>query len=198
MLNFVSEGTRSTRFSRQLSSIKKKHIRPRSSGFTLLELIVVILIIGLLLTFATISVGTSSSKQLETEAKRFYSLLKLASEEAIMNTQEIALEFSKNQYQFLVWSETGFQSPDGEQGGNFFRPRELPEQIIINLEIENTKIDFDDLEETEELPKIGIFSSGEMTPFSITFSQDDGEAYSISGDYKGKIDYLGKVEEAWF
>ena len=149
MLNLMSRGKRLMYFPRLALSNKKKHIKRHSSGFTLLELIVVILIIGLLLTFATISVGTSSSKELETEAKRFYSLLKLASEEAIMNTQEMALELSKNQYQFLVWGETGFQSPD-EEGGNFFRPRELPEQIVINLEIEETKIDFDDLEEEEE------------------------------------------------
>ena len=195
MLNLMSRGKRLMYFPRLALSNKKKHIKRHSSGFTLLELIVVILIIGLLLTFATISVGTSSSKELETEAKRFYSLLKLASEEAIMNTQEMALELSKNQYQFLVWGETGFQSPD-EEGGNFFRPRELPEQIVINLEIEETKIDFDDLEEEEELPKIGIFSSGEMTPFSIIFFQDDGEAYKISGNHNGKIDYMGKVEDA--
>ena len=198
MLILLSRGMPLAQFSRQPRIVKKNHFRRRSSGFTLLELIVVILIIGLLLTFATISVGTSSSKELETEAKRFYSLLKLASEEAIMNTQEMALELSKNQYQFLIWGETGFQSPDGEEGGNFFRPRELPEQIVINLKIEETKIEFDDIDEDEELPKVGIFSSGEMTPFSIIFSQEDGEAYQVSGDHNGKIDYVGKVEDARF
>jgi len=123
--------------------------------------------------------------------------MKLASEEAIMNTQEMALEISKNQYQFLVWSETGFKAMDDESGGNFFRPRELPERIIVDLEIEETKIDFEDYE-SEELPKIGLFSSGELTPFNITFSQEDGEIYHISGDHNGIIDYVGKVEEAPF
>jgi len=194
MLNLLSCGGNS---SRQRSPSVHSNKKSLSAGFTLIELIVVILIVGLLITFATISVGTSGDKQLETEAKRFYSLMKLASEEAIMNTQEMALELSKNQYQFLVWSETGFQALEGDEGGLVFRPRELPEYIFINVEIEDTKIDFEDIE-SDELPKIGLFSSGELTPFNITFSQEDGAIFQITGDYSGKIDYVGKVKEQPF
>ena len=185
--------SRAVRFSGHCFSNKKSAIKFHSSGFTLLELIVVILIIGLLITFATISVGTSGGKQVETEAKRFYSLLKLASEEAIMNSQEIALELGKSQYQFLVWGDTGFQPIEGDAGASFFRLRELPESILLKLEIEGSNIDFEDMGSDDSLPKIGLFSSGEMTPFNILFFQEDGEGYHISGDHSGKIDYIGKV-----
>jgi len=165
----------------------------KQAGFTLLELIVVILIVGLLLTFATLSVGTSADKQLETEAKRFASLMKLASEEAIMNSREMALEVNKQSYSFLVYLDNQFQPLD-EEGGGVFRARELPEYIKIGAEIEEEIIDFDELEEDDELPKILVLSSGEMTPFNIKFSQDDGATYEISGDFFGRIEYVGKVK----
>ena len=194
MLNLLSWGAGSSRRRSPFNHVNKNSL---SAGFTLIELIVVILIVGLLITFATLSVGTSGDKQLETEAKRFYSLMKLASEEAIMNTQEMALELSKNQYQFLVWGDTGFQSLEGDEGGLVFRPRELPEHIFISVEIEDSKIDFDDIE-NDELPKIGLFSSGELTPFNMTFSQEDGAIFQITGDHSGKIEYVGKVKEPPF
>lgn len=173
------------------------NIRKIQSGFTLLELIVVILIVGLLLTFATLSVGTSADKQLETEAKRFASLMKLASEEAIMNSQEMALEINKQGYRFLVWGGEGLQPVD-EENGVVFRARELPEYMHVTAVIEEQHIDFSELDEDAELPKLGIFSSGEMTPFTITFSQDDGTSFEVSGDYFGRIEYLGKTKSADF
>jgi general secretion pathway protein H len=156
---------------------------------------VVIVIIGVLFSMAALSVSTSTDQSVEAEAKRFAALMKLASEEAIINTREMILEVDKRQYRFLVLSDQGFVHV--EEGDKVFRPRELPDNLEIKLRLEDQSISFDGLE-AENLPKIGIFSSGEMTPFSITFFRDDGLAYGVDADFFGKVEYQGKLHEGEF
>lgn len=155
-------------------------------GFTLIELIVVILIIGLLITMATISVTTSTDKSLETEAKRFASLVKLASDESVMNVRPIAVQVAKQTYQFSIAGEVESEDP-------IFRPREVSDHIHMNVVIEDEKVDFESLEEGS-FANIYILPSGEMTPFSVVFYQDDGTAYEVVGDYLSKVEFVGKVK----
>jgi len=155
-------------------------------GFTLIELIVVILIIGLLITMASISVGTSTDKSLETEAKRFASLVKLASDESVMNVRPIAVQVAKQTYQFSIAGEVESEDP-------IFRPREISDHIHMNVVIEDEKVDFESLEEGS-FANIYILPSGEMTPFSVVFYQDDGTAYEVVGDFFSKIEFVGKVK----
>ena len=168
-----------------LSSLKSSPLR-FSRGFTLIELIVVILIVGLLISMATISISTSSDKSIETEAKRFASLLKLASDESIMNARPIAVQIAEQTYQFTIAGEVESEDP-------IFRPREIPEQIHLSVIIEDEKIDFEKLED-DAFANIYVLPSGEMTPFSVTFYQDDGVAYEVVGDFFSKIEFTGKVK----
>ena len=165
------------------------------SGFTLLELMVVVAIIGILFSLASLSINTSDDKSIEAEAKRFAALMKLANEEAIFNTREMVLEVDKRGYQFLALGDQGFVPM--EEADAVFRPRELPDHIEIKLVIEDQTIEFDSLEEDDK-PKIGVFSSGEMTPFSLQFVREDGLAYGIDADFFGNIEYLGMIKEAAF
>ena len=162
-------------------------------GFTLLELMVVISIIGILFTFAALSISTSSNQDIEEEAKRFVALMRLASDEAIMNTQEMVLEVEKNQYHFKILTEKGFVPVD--KGDKIFRPRKLPDNLELKLSIEDQSVNFDDTTD-EKLPKIGIYSSGEMTPFELDFVRDDGLTYAAKGDFNGTVTYLGKIKDS--
>ncbi|HFE38791.1 MAG TPA: type II secretion system protein GspH [Gammaproteobacteria bacterium] len=157
-------------------------------GFTLLELMVVIFIIGILLSLATISVSTRSDHSLETEARRFASLMKLASDEAILNARPIAAQLAKKKYQFSISGEL-------ENEDTLLRPRDIPEHIALEVVIEDDEIDFDALD-AESFANIYILPSGEMTPFSVIFSQADGLAYEVTGDFMGKIAYVGKVKRS--
>ncbi len=160
--------------------------RQLQRGFTLLELMVVILIIGLLLTMATMSVTTSTDKSLETEVKRFASLMKLASDEAILNARPIAAQIGVKTYQFSIAGQI-------ESDDRLFRPREIADYIQLDVTIEDQKIDFDELEK-DTMANIYILPSGEMTPFSVIFSRDDGLAYEVTGSFFGDIEFVGKVK----
>ena len=165
----------------------QKSFSEKQSGFTLIELLVVIMIIGLLITMAAMSVSTSSDKGLETEAKRFASLMKLASDESVMNVQIITAQIGKQSYQFsIAGGEVDSEDP-------VFRTREISDHIHIEVVIEEEKIDFDSLEK-DEFANIYILPSGEMIPFSVIFYQDDGAAYEVIGDYSSKIEFVGRVK----
>lgn len=164
-------------------------------GFTLLEIMVVVAIIGILFSLAALSISTGGDKSLEAEAKQFAALMKLAGEEAIINSQEMVLEVNKHEYSFMVLGDGGFAPVEG--AGAVFRPRELPEYLEIKLVIEDQPIDLENVTK-ENQPKIGIFSSGEMTPFAITFVREDGLAFGVDGDFFGNVKYLGKLKEGEF
>ncbi len=59
-----------------------------ASGFTLLELLVVLVIIGIVSSFAVLSTGLAThDKPLDKEAQRLLALMQMAGEEAVLKTQ---------------------------------------------------------------------------------------------------------------
>lgn len=70
-------------------------------GFTLLELLVVLVIAGLLLGLVAFNAMPSERQALQTEAQRIALLLQLARDEAILRNRPIAFEVEPERYRFL-------------------------------------------------------------------------------------------------
>ena len=157
-------------------------------GFTLLELLAVIIIIGVIVSFANLSIGQNTSRIVQDEAERLHGLIQLAGEEAVLQGRELALEFERHRYRFLELGNEGWQVVAEDK---MFRERELPDAVDLELLLENTKASFDD---KNKLPKIFILSSGELTPFDMTLKTDEGEEYMLQGQFNGKL-ALTRVEE---
>ena len=161
------------------------HIKTRSTaraaGFTLLELMVVILIIGIIVSFASLSIGQNTSRIVQDEVERLHGLIQLASEESVLQGRELALEFDREKYQFLELGGEGWQPIETDK---MLRARELPETIELELQLEGVEVSFED---KKNLPRIFILSSGELTPFNLTLNIDEGEEYSLEGQFNGKL-----------
>ena len=69
-------------------------------GFTLLELLVVLMIIGIIIGAASFSINPRA-QDVKEEASRFSSLVNLALDEAAMNSDEFALQFTQKGYSFF-------------------------------------------------------------------------------------------------
>jgi general secretion pathway protein H len=78
------------------------------SGFTLVELMVVMVIIGLTLGLATLNAVPSPRQDLQKEAQRIALLLQLARDEAIVRNQLVTFEADPTRYHFLVRNETSW------------------------------------------------------------------------------------------
>ena len=162
-------------------------------GFTLLELLLVIVIIGIILSFAALSLGGGNQRAVENEMRRLAGLIDLAAQEATLESHELAVQFSGNTYEFLAFENNQWKRITND---DTFRPRTLPEDMRLTVKIEDEPIDFgtDTPEEaTHTLPRIYLLSSGEMTPFQLTLQdadQDQGSSnsYQINGNINGKIE----------
>lgn len=74
----------------------------KRDGFTLLELLVVLVIVGIMLGVAALNAMPGERQILQNEAQRIASLLQLARDEAIVRNRPIAFEADGNRYRFLI------------------------------------------------------------------------------------------------
>lgn len=185
---------------RSESALKvRKHIKfsgKLEQGFTLLELLVVVMIIGILATFAIVSIGNRAlDDRLEVESKRLEQVLKLASEEAETKGFEIGFRFTKDQYEFLVTDKDGLWKPYTDAGP--LRPREIPAPFYLELSIEDRAVppaeDGIDSKNKKIEPQIMLLSSGEITAFEIAIKAENYSPY-----YRLQADTLGKFSRTRF
>ena len=78
-------------------------------GFTLLELLVVLVIIGIMLGAVSFSTMQSSRQRLLTDAQRIALLLQLVREEAIVRNHPTAFEANNTSYHFLVKNDNKWE-----------------------------------------------------------------------------------------
>jgi general secretion pathway protein H len=76
--------------------------RPPAGGFTLLELLVVVVLAGILLSVVTISVAPDERQRLAREAERVGQLFALAADEARISQQPIYWEADLSGYRFVT------------------------------------------------------------------------------------------------
>jgi general secretion pathway protein H len=166
--------------------------KKQDKGFSLLELLVVIVIISILFTFTTLAIrGTSPEELIQTEAKRLDRLVQLALEEAILKGQEYGLEFKPDSYRFLLYFENTWQPLEEDK---LLRQRQLPENMELELEIEQIEVLVaegsanDEDEEEKPDPQVFLLSSGEITPeFSVRLFMPGVEtSYIVSGTVNGE------------
>ena len=159
----------------------------RKSGFTLIELLVVIVLLGIVTSFAVLSMGTGSAeRKMEEEAKRLHALIKLVREESIIQAKEIAMEVNKQEYTFLEYKEKNWIPLTGK----IFHARKVNDELIFSVETEKQSEIFES--KKNKLLRLYFLSSGEQTPFQMKINvKDKPESYfHLIGYFNGKLELI--------
>jgi general secretion pathway protein H len=166
-------------------------------GFTLLEVMVVLVLIGIIFSFAVLSVSRNDQDEvMKRETGRLATLIDMANNEAVLRGQEFAIHFTEDGYAFLVLQIDGWQELTDDP---LLKPHKLPPGFSVRIEVEGDppgldqkdKKDTSDNKDDDTLtPQVYILSSGEMTPFSATLQAENSRVrYHLTASMLGKLDW---------
>jgi general secretion pathway protein H len=144
---------------------------PRAiGGFTLIEILVVLLIIGILVTGAALSLGVlGRDSTLEKESDRLSALMDYLRDQATLQNREYGLRCFVGGYEFLAYdSRTSLWRRVADDDS--MRSRPLPTGITMQISIEGRDIILPRAAAAadELAPQIMLFSSGDMNLFELT------------------------------
>jgi len=149
--------------------------RARPAGFTLLELMVVVFIIGLVTAAAFITFGGDRrDTELDKETERIDALLDYTREQAELQTRDYGLRIDALTYSFVVFDvmQNQWRTIDEDDA---LREREFPEGIRPSVVVEGRAIVLDTKKpEIEDFkPQILIFANGDVSSFEITLRREE-------------------------
>lgn len=168
-----------------------------SRGFTLVELLVVLVLIGLI-TGVVATVGSRERSPAERAAQAWADLLPSIAQQPVQDGRPLGLAVEDGRIEILAFAEGRWSPvrragqpvpvmPDGidvavRPDAAFDLPGDPPNEAI--------RLDFGGAEQEEEappVPAVVFFPTGEATPFTLHFTDGDAEVGV-------RVDALGRVE----
>jgi general secretion pathway protein H len=157
-------------------------------GFTLLEFLVVVVIVGILVTTALLSIGSRSlDDRLDSEARRLHELLLLAADEAVLQGVELGFVQTPEGYAFLVLRD-GKWLPLEDAGS--LRSRPLAEPLFLELQVDGRRVAPLRLDDERQVlkPQVVLLSSGDATEFTLDLRAPQfAPFYRLQGDVLGQL-----------
>jgi general secretion pathway protein H len=166
----------------------------RSRGFTLVEILVVVVIMAIVISLAILSVGTTGrDTQLDEESRRIEGLVGLLHERALLEGRDFGLRIEPGAYEFVVYDQRRDRWTTLDQEHEF-RRRDLPKGVSFQLELDSQIVVIKPMDRnlksdtSPQAPQLAIAASGEGTPFRLTLLRDGtASRASVDGDALGKI-----------
>ncbi len=170
-------------------------IRGSASGFTLIEILIVLVIIGVLATLISLKIGNRAlDDQLLTQAQRFEQLLRLAQEETEVKGIALGLRFTTSGYQFLGLNDKGAWV---EYSNGVIHSRRIDPPFFAELHVEGRMVPpaqdaspgADPRDQKKKIePQVLLLPGGETTAFAVDLkAQNYRSWFHIESDTLGRI-----------
>jgi len=165
------------------------------AGFSLLELLVVVMIIGLLVRAVTLSWDVlGNDREIEQETARLRGVIDLLHEEALMQSRDYGVMFTATGYRFYVYDyrELKWVEPPRDR---LLEQHALYPQLSMALVLDGREVqlmpDFDSQDVENAEPQVMLLSSGEVTPFTLEMTREglDGR-FELTAEIGGKLNVV--------
>ena len=149
----------------------------RARGFSLIEIMVVITVIGLITAVVMIKfAGNNRDTGLDQEAERLSALFDYVREQAELQTRDFGFRANDRGYSFVVFDVIANQWRPVEED-DALRDRELPGGLEPHVVVEGRSIVLErekkDLKDFQ--PQILIFANGDLSSFEISLQREGAE-----------------------
>lgn len=152
-----------------------------SAGFTLIEVMVVVVIMSIMIGTVALTFPNSNNDLLKEDADRFIALVSLAQDEAILQSRSLAIAIDDEGYSFFRREDKQW-SPFQEEP---FKARKLSGLVTSELYLEGISIKLKASQKTKA--QIVIYPSGEVTPFTYSFGYKNKSNVTIAFDGGGDV-----------
>lgn len=126
-------------------------------GFTLLELMVVIVLMGVLAGMVSLAIGPSPAREARQQAQDFIRVVQALRERAVLDAREYGVRLQSRGYQALRFEAEGWAAVAGVQ--------RLPDNLTLGLELDGHEVTLDD---APGAPQLLMLSSDEISPFRLS------------------------------
>jgi general secretion pathway protein H len=161
----------------------------RGDGFTLIEILVVLVIIAVLTTVAILSVGVlGEDRGLDAEGERFSDVAAAAMEQAQLEGRDFGIRFGATRYEVLTYV-TRRQRWESVVDDRLYAIHELPAGLAVQLELEGKLVQFaEDKPGDVRVPQVILYSSGDVSPYRLSFGREGSTlSWSVAGQADGTL-----------
>lgn len=133
-------------------------------GFTLLEILVVVVLIAISVTFVGFSINQDVDEIAKLESRRFISLVEQLREEAVLSGKNYAVEVdtADRSYQFHEYTD----KLNAMDEGDVFRKRSFPENIDVLYQLPVKP-------KAGQKPLVVVDAFGQISLFTLTLSGEN-------------------------
>jgi general secretion pathway protein H len=163
------------------------HKKNRAHGFTLIEIMVVMVIISVMIVGVSVTLRRDYQDLVNEEMKRFQTVVSLARDEAVFQARSLAVGFEKDSYVFMAIADNASKQKWQPLKNAQLSQYKLPKNLEIDVLRDGLPIKL--MEKKTDKPQVFLFSTGEVTPFEI------GITYPARAFIRVTFDGLGRVKK---